>query len=530
MASGLPRMRYGSGIRQRQQTEFAGYDHNKGAEEGTLWDMENLSSRAYPLLTNRSKRVLCRTLTKPNGLYAHDGLFLVDGTTFYADGVARGTVSDSKKTFASLGSYIIILPDKKYYNLTSEDFGSLESGWTGAATIQDGTYAGEEAAANTIYAAGVDWSSYFKEGDAVTIEGCTIHPENNKTPIIREIDGSYLRFYENVFTIDEGGDTESAVSIRREVPDLDFVCENENRLWGCCGDTIYASKLGDPFNWNVFDGLTTDSFAVDVGSAGDFTGCYSYLGYPCFFKNEHIYKMYGVKPSNYQTIESASLGVLEGCGDTLAIAGEALFYLSRAGVMIYSGGIPQSASQAFGEVQYRTGCAGSDGLRYFISMQDEAGDWSLFVFDTRYNLWHREDDFHALALAWQDGLYALDADGGLWWLTGPEAPTGTAEGTVASMAEFGDFVEESPNKKGTGKLLVRAELEDGATVVIHMQFDSDGVWRQVATLEASVKKSWYLPIIPRRSDYFRIRFTATGDWTLYSLTRESYTGSQLKSR
>ena len=67
------------------------------------------------------------------------------------------------------------------------------------------------------------------------------------------------------------------------MPELDFLCENENRLWGCKGDTIYASKLGDPFNWNVFDGVSTDSYAVDVGSAGDFTGCFAYRGYPVFF-------------------------------------------------------------------------------------------------------------------------------------------------------------------------------------------------------------------------------------------------------
>ena len=67
---------------------------------------------------------------------------------------------------------------------------------------------------------------------------------------------------------------------------MDFICENENRLWGCKEDTIYSSKLGDPFNWNVFDGLSTDSYAVNVRIDGDFTACCSYLGYPVFFKEE----------------------------------------------------------------------------------------------------------------------------------------------------------------------------------------------------------------------------------------------------
>lgn len=115
----------------------------------------------------------------------------------------------------------------------------------------------------------------------MTISGAVTHESNNKTPIIREIDGDYLRFYENTFTIGSGGDAET-LTIKRTVPDMDFLCENENRLWGCKEDTIYASKLGDIFNWNVFDGVATDSYSVNVGSAGDFTACCSYLGYPCF--------------------------------------------------------------------------------------------------------------------------------------------------------------------------------------------------------------------------------------------------------
>ena len=78
------------------------------------------------------------------------------------------------------------------------------------------------------------------------ISGATTHTENNKTAIIREIDGDNLRFYENTFTISDGGDSET-LQLSRTVPELDYICENENRLWGCKGDTIYASKLGDIF-------------------------------------------------------------------------------------------------------------------------------------------------------------------------------------------------------------------------------------------------------------------------------------------
>ncbi len=200
--------------------------------------MGNMSDLYYPLLSPRPKRYLLTTLTKPNGIFGRDKLCWVDGTSFYYDGELKGTVEDSKKIFASIGPYIVIFPDKKYYNTSDDTFGSMESSWTGEVTFQDGTLYDEPAEANTIYA-DVNWSDYFKVGDAVTISGCITLTGNNKTPIIREIEGNYLRFYENIF--DKG--TESNVTVARTVPDMDFVIENENRLWGGKGDTVYASKL-----------------------------------------------------------------------------------------------------------------------------------------------------------------------------------------------------------------------------------------------------------------------------------------------
>ena len=218
MAIGLPSMAYGDGISKRKQVKFGGYNHTLAAENGDLWDMENLTSDFYPLLSPRTRRWTCRTLTKPNGLYAHDGLYWADGTGFYADGELKGIVTDGHKKFTSLGAYIVILPDKKYYNRLTGDFGALESSWSGSTKIQDGTYAGEEAKANTIYAVGA--GAKFNEGDAVTISGATTHTENNKTAIIREIDGDNLRFYENTFTISDGGDSET-LQLSRTVPELD---------------------------------------------------------------------------------------------------------------------------------------------------------------------------------------------------------------------------------------------------------------------------------------------------------------------
>lgn len=608
----LPNLPNDDGIRKFSTLQFAGYHHTAGAKNGDIWDETNITSDYYPVLAPRRPRYLQRTLTAPNGFYCHDGLFWVDGTKFYADGVEKGTVENSRKTFCSLGKYIIILPDKAYYNTADGTFGSIESATPSISyKLTGGTYADEDAEANTLEATGVssdfDFADYFKEGDAVAIG-------DDPPLIVREIDGKKLRFYPETFagkmeqkwryTVESGlaagdycfladgkyhtfrivdavsllmvdgavltwkdhvlkyrlpgGSTDITISLvwdgqngtplrfslaysdatgsgvlKRTMPDMDFLCENENRLWGCKGDTIYASKLGDPFNWNVFDGVSTDSYAVDVGSVGDFTGACSFLGYPCFFKEENIYKVYGDKPSNFQVMGSASLGTAEGCGRSFAIAGETLFYLSRGGVVAYSGGVPSNIAAAFGTERYTDAVGGSDGAKYYISMKDTASVWHTFVYDTRCGLWSREDNLHALDFGWNTELYALAADGKLWLCGNPRSPSGTQESAVQSVVEFADFTEDASapkygaNKKGIGKIQLRVELDTGATLQIQIKLDSEATWTDVKTLTAEKKRSYYLPIVPRRCDHFRIRLIGSGDWKLYALTRESYSGSEL---
>lgn len=523
----IPGPAYSDGIKTGKQMRFAGLNHNEGAGDGELFRMKNLSSDWFPLLATRPKRYKVRKLTKPNGIFAWEKLCWVDGTDFYYNGTVKGTVADSEKSFAAIGGYIIIAPDMKYYNIFSDKFGSLGESVTKNVSFQDGTLYEESAEANTIYCSGVDWSDYFRVGDAIKITGST---SNDMSIIIREINGAEMHFYENSFTNESG----NGVTISREVPTLSCMTENENRLWGCSGNTIYCSKLGDPFNFYVYDGLETDSWAVDTGSSGDFTGAVSYRGYPTFFKERNVYKVYGSLPSSYEVIGSATLGLAEGSGKSIAIAGETLLYLNRNGICMYTGGIPNPVNRAFGNNRYRKAVAGSDGLKYYVSMQDMDGDWHLFVYDTQKGMWNEEDDTHAVGFAYSEGnLYCLSADGEMW-TTGNfmEAPAGAEEEEDFEwFAEFTDFTDESPNKKDIRKLLIRMDLEEGAYCNIWLQLDSDGEWYQPqdGKLEEETKRSYFLAIVPRRADHYRLKLEGKGGCKVYSIAREFSEGSEFKS-
>lgn len=519
----LPDMKYADRLTKQTQTAFGGLDHNAAVRDGYFYDMENLSGALYPVLSPRKGRTTVRTLAKPNGLFARDKLCWVDGTDFYYDGAVKGQVTDSEKRFARLGSYVLIFPDKVYYNAGTDEFGALEASWTGTVRFTNYVYDAESSEAEEVYQGNAITTSGtafpFEAGEAVEITGSTTET-NNRTSVIREVlnDGRMLVFTNNTFT--EAGS--QSVTLARKVPDMDFFCENENRLWGCNENEIYACALGNPKRWYNLEGLATDSYAVTVGSDGDFTGAVSFLGYAMFFKEDAIHKMYGSKPSNFQAMSSAVSGVTAGSADSMAIAGETLFYLSRTGIVSYQGGVPTVISAALGTQAFQQAVGGTDGQRYYVSLRQ--GDaWTLYCYDTRTGLWHKEDGVHARWFARSDGvLYYLDATDNTLY------SVGTGDCTdVHWMAETGDFTDGGPDKAGVLRLQMRFEPDAGTMVTVSLQFDSDGVWRPVRTVTADRKKSVILPIVPRRCDHWRVRIEGTGGCRLYGLTREYYAGSML---
>lgn len=524
----LPRI-YNYQNKRAQQDRFGGLNHTYGASSGELWDMQNLSSRHYPLLAPRKPRYVTRAaIANPHGIFWAGALFEVIGTTLYVDGVSKGTLSSSEKTFCALGERVLIFPDKKIYE--NGELKSLEASYTQAGlSFHDGEYAGEAAEANSVTTAGAAFP--FRVGDAVTISGCTVEEKNNRTPIIREIsdDGKTLRFYENTFTLPEGSNsiTESGnVTIARNVPELDFVCTNENRVWGCKGDSIFASKLGDPYNWYVFDDVSTSSFSVESGTAGDFTGCVSFLGYPVFFKEDRIFKMYGTIPSNFQLMSSAVLGVADGSAKSLAIAGETLFYLSKAGVMAYSGGVPRVISMPLGEgMHFKNAVGGSDGLKYYVSMQEKSL-YTLYCYDTANGLWHKEDDLQVVQMTYDGGLYAQTSTGTVMLGDPTQVPqSAVTEESVQSTAEFAPFDYGVFEKKHLIRVKVRAEVEAGGKLILWLKYDS-GAWEQTDMIFATERNVFTSACPIRRCDSVRMKITGTGDYRIYSVGQEYASGGR----
>jgi hypothetical protein len=113
-------------------TTFRGLDRLPSIEKGELRSMLNLCSDNPTCLSPRKPRQPYRTLSSGTALFAANNgkLCWVDGTNFYYDGTVKGTVTVGAKCMCDFGTYILIFPDKKYYNYTLDTFGTLGNGTT----------------------------------------------------------------------------------------------------------------------------------------------------------------------------------------------------------------------------------------------------------------------------------------------------------------------------------------------------------------------------------------------------------------
>lgn len=355
----------------------------------------------------------------------------------------------------------------------------------------------------------------FNNGDAVTISGCK-NTSNNKTFVISKSGIGTIFASAEIF---EPG-TEEQITIERKVPDLDFICERDNRLYGVnnAEKTVYVSALGDPTNMYAYEGVATDSFAVPVGGEGDFTGCCKYGESVLFFKEDKIYKLTGYTPADF-AIDSYDVDGLEtGAYKSCVVINEVLYYKGKNGVFAYTGGIPTLISEGFGETVFKGGSAGTDGISYYLSTE-KGGKTHLFVYNTRLGLWTREgDERYYTFVRKSDGLYAAD-NGGIDKLNADAIDS-------EWMVQFVPFYETIEGKKTYSRLLMRAELPRGSYMIIEVRSD-DGVWREAGKIVGANKGIIPIRLPIARCDKFEIRLRGKGEFTIHDILREYHVGSEV---
>lgn len=326
------------------------------------------------------------------------------------------------------------------------------------------------------------------------------------------------------------------VSFTRKMPDMEaFTCESQNRIWCCSkdGHEIYASALGNPYNFYDYSGIATDSYAVNVGTDGVFTGCINYLGKPLFFKENCLHYISGSYPSNDGSIDGMSYavttvtdfkGVERGSEKSLAVIDNILYYKSAAGIVAYDGATTTVISDALGKEKYKNAVAGAYKNKYYVSMQDRKDVYHLFVFDTVLGSWCKEDNLeiqHFLKVE-NELLYIVAESNKICCISDEdvlELEEYETESAFEWYCETGNFGYSYPNNKYLSRLQVRLQIADGARASIYVQYNSDGIWHRKGEMNGKGIRTHLIPIVPIRCDHLKIKIAGTGDVKIYSIAK-----------
>ena len=581
-------------------TIFGGYNHQISCSEGQFFDMKNMTSSFFPVLSPRQNRGIVKNLSNPSAILDKEDLWWIDNKTLYKNGEEKilnnvKLSTSTPKTLAKMGSYIIVMPDKIWIK-TNSNGAELECGYmenrvviTSGTTIEmficdangnaidwhdagyytktnptDGSYmmsinANGKPSLKVYSASTSIWMTVASTYTQISAPGIGIGFEKDDgIRIVSNYNGDSLdnifinndgdgKYSTNTYIVDRTDDaitipgiykgsktsfTEMQLTVERNVPEMSYITECNNRLWGCStdGHEIYCCKLGDVKNWNCFMGVATDSWAATIGSDGKFTGAITYLGYPMFFKEDCFIKIAVSATGGHQTKETRCRGVQKGSDRSLSILNEILYYKSPTCVCGYNGNLPYSISDDLGNENYYDAVAGSIGDKYYISMRDGNNEYSMFVYDVKNGIWIKEDNTNALAFCrHKNELYYIDSkDYKMKSISGTlpfDVSEKEAEGKFDWFVESGPIGYSSPDNKYLGRINLRITLEFGTNVDFYLQYDSQGEWEHKFNMSGKGTKTFSVPIIPKRCDHFRYKIKGIGGCKIHSVTKEIEEGS-----
>jgi hypothetical protein len=84
--------------------------------------MKNMTSQYFPILSPRNNRGIVKNFVNPQGILDKEDILWIDDNRLYINGeekILDGVVisSESPKTLAKMGAYVIIMPDRIWYNV-----------------------------------------------------------------------------------------------------------------------------------------------------------------------------------------------------------------------------------------------------------------------------------------------------------------------------------------------------------------------------------------------------------------------------
>ena len=568
---------------------FKGYNHNLRIGSGEFYEMQNLTSDDYPVLSVRGKRgIVDQSLNSSRGMYyvTGTGLFYTkfengkvnlylrteeDSKTYYITALDP----NSNKKFALIGTEFVIAPDMKVVNITNRLCYKLGQTWVvneGTIDLQlcdavgnvyeNVTYSYEPPTAPGYHQLWMckdagniglkqyeplssEWVSVattyvkisglgeheFYPGDGVEIsglDGVRSDVDNLNGNHVLQVAGHGEIVIPGVVleTVPAQDCSANPIKIELKVPLLDYIVESGNRLWGCKKDT---NEIYACKLGDVKNWNCFQQLATDswVGNVGT-TGEFTGAAV------QNGYPVFYKENCKHKVWPSAT-----GAHQITTTACDGVAKDSDNSIAVLDGTVFYKSpfgvcSDSGGGVTRISESFGNVKYKYACGAICN-GKYYLNLMDERYEVYLFVYDIAKRMWHVEDGprdRYITSGNGSVYTVSNNilldlTGRTGTPEEKVSWMAVTGDLGVELPEQKYISRLTLRLMLEPGATLEIYAQYDREQTWVKLGQVYGTDLRSFSLPVRLRRCDQLRLKLQGSGMCKIYSLTKTLQKGSEL---
>ena len=188
------------------------------------------------------------------------------------------------------------------------------------------------------------------------------------------------------------------------------------------------------------------------------------------------------------------------------------------------------SKNVFGDRKYKNGVAGRHRNKYFLSAENELGEYELFVLDTDTGLWHKEDDTEmARCVTYNNALYWFDED---WVLTCADAQNNLMPDSAQAESSF-EWAMETPNlydndfgAKFISKIQLAIRAGEDTEATVYAQFRHEGAWHELKKLYFTEQRRSMTGIPVRRAAFLRLRIEGEGEMEISGIQIDFARGSE----
>lgn len=464
--------KYKDGIKTVVQSAFGGIDRREGASDGAISHMLNMTGDHYPVLSTRGGRA------------PYDD---------YTSIVDKYGVSDYERSEMKL-TLVCDVSDVPYYVFLGYDDGIEQYFLVVSMVDADGI---------------IKSARLLSCEDYSALDNVRAVAFNNRLVVFA---------HNQLWRVWYAGKAEQldCEQYDCELPSLEHICVNRDRIWGTTGNEIYCCASCEPGVWFRYDNTAADSFYAQIPEVSRFTGVASYGGSVYFFTSENVYRMYGTTPDAFSLVPLGTYGMDESESESFGTAAQMLFYNSVCGPACFDGDSAKLIGHPLGSglptAAVGIGCA----QKYY--MADGA---DLYVFDASKGIWQ----VHGVT----DDIVDIGVFGGRAILFTSQyaeyvdkkqhEPVSDEDCTRKSQVEFADITEGALYGVMPIEFVLGAWLGEGASLSLSICCDT-GDWTQIWSTTECGKHVHRVRFSPKsRCDHYRLRLDGVGDWKLYSLAR-----------